>query len=182
MKLSQTLRLFLMTTFMCLSGCTTSLVELKPNCSEINWFERGRQDGMQGQPSNNWMMKSSDCELMTQDEIQNFMDGWNHGLAMYCTEQHGFVTAKTGQPYRKTCPEKYEEDFLRGYQEGLNVFMIEKETSILIAKISSEENKLKQYPPDTGEYSDIQENLASLKEKKQANLKTLEKYNHPIAR
>lgn len=182
MTLTKTLQLFILSNLWVLSACTTSLVKLKPNCSEINWFERGRQDGMQGQPSNNWMMKSEECELMTKDEIQNFMDGWNHGLAMYCTQEHGFASAKAGQPYRKTCPEKYEEDFLTGYQEGLNVFMIEKETSILISKIASEEQKLKKATRNTNEYSDIQKNLDSLKEKKQANLKTLEKYNHPIAR
>ena len=182
MKLLRTRNLFLFTNLLLISGCSTSLVQLKPNCSEINWFERGRQDGMQGQPSNNWMMKAEECELMTKDEIQNFMDGWNHGLAMYCTEEHGFASAKAGQPYRKTCPEKYEENFLTGYQEGLNVFMIEKETSLLISKIANEENNLKKAARNSGEYSQIQKTLENLKEKKQANLKTLEKYNHPIAR
>ncbi len=119
---------------------------------------------------------------MTKDEIQNYMDGWNHGLSMYCTEEHGFATAKAGAPYKKTCPEKYEENFLKGYQEGLNVFMIEKETSQLIAKIESEESKLKSTPLGTNDYQSIEKNLTSLKEKKLANLKTLEKYNHPIAR
>ncbi len=182
MKLEKSLSLILFAYLLVLSACSTSLVQLKPNCSEINWFERGRQDGMQGQPSNNWMMKSEECELMTKDEIQNFMDGWNHGLAMYCTQEHGFASAKAGQPYRKTCPEKYEEDFLIGYQEGLNVFMIEKETSFLIGKIASEELNLKKAPRNSNEYTDIQKNIENLKEKKQANLKTLEKYNHPIAR
>jgi hypothetical protein len=173
--------LYLAVCFICTS-CTSSLVQLKPNCAELNWFERGRQDGMQGQPSNNWMMKSNECELMTKDEIQNYMDGWNHGLAMYCTEEHGFATAKSGTPYKKTCPEKYEENFLRGYQEGLNVYMIEKETSQLISKIESEENRLKKTPENSQDYQQIQKNLSSLNEKKTANLKTLEKYNHPIAR
>jgi Protein of unknown function (DUF2799) len=163
-------------------GCSSSLVKLQPNCAELNWFERGRQDGMQGQPSNNWMLKSNECELMTKDEIQNYMDGWNHGLSMYCTEEHGFATAKAGSPYKKTCPEKYEENFLKGYQEGLNVFMIERETSQLIAKIESEESKLKNTPIGTNNYQSIEKNLTTLKEKKLANLKTLEKYNHPIAR
>ncbi|MBY0386165.1 DUF2799 domain-containing protein [bacterium] len=175
-------RIFNILLFLMLSGCTSSLVQLKPTCSELNWFERGRQDGMQGQPSNNWMMKSEECELMTKDEIQNYMDGWNHGLSMYCTEEHGFATAKAGIAYKKTCPEKYEENFLKGYQEGLNVFMIEKETSLLIAHIESEEVKLKKTPQGTKDYSEIEKNLASLNQKKLANLKTLEKYNHPIAR
>jgi hypothetical protein len=173
---------FYLSLSLAVSSCTTSLVKLKPNCAELNWFERGRQDGMQGQPSNNWMMKANECELMSKDEIQNYMDGWNHGLAMYCTEEHGFATAKAGAPYKKTCPEKYEESFLRGYQEGLNVFMIEKETSQLIAKIESEESRLKKTPENSADYQKIQKNLSSLNEKKTANLKTLEKYNHPIAR
>lgn len=164
------------------TACTSSLVKLKPNCAELSWFERGRQDGMQGQPSNNWMMKSHECELMTKDEIQNYMDGWNHGLAMFCTEAHGFATAKAGDPYKKTCPEKYEESFLKGYQEGLNVYMIEKETSQLIAKIKTEETRLKNTPENSQSYQNIQKTLSNLNEKKLANLKTLEKYNHPVAR
>lgn len=171
----------LITLLLC-TGCTSSLVQLKPNCAELSWFERGRQDGMQGQPSNNWMMKSDECELMTKDEIQNYMDGWNHGLAMFCTEEHGFATAKAGDPYKKTCPEKYEESFLKGYQEGLNVYMIEKETSQLIAKIKTEEIRLKNTPQNATNYQSIKRGLSSLNEKKSANLKTLEKYNHPVAR
>ena len=60
--------------------------------------------------------------------------------------------------------------------------MIEKETSLLIARIESEELKLKKTPQGTSDYLSIEKNLASLQEKKSANLKTLEKYNHPIAR
>lgn len=174
------LKIFLFFILVTSTSCSSRLVVLKPHCSELNWFERGRQDGMQGQPSNNWTMKSDDCEQMEKEEIQNYMDGWNHGLALYCTREHGFATAKAGAAYQKTCPEKYEEDFLKGYEEGLNVFIVEKETSQIIAQIEQAELQLKKTPLQNRE--EIQKTLKALTEKKVANLKTLEKYNNPVAR
>lgn len=164
-------------------SCTSQLVVIQPACSEMNWFERGRQDGMQGQPSNNWYMKAKECENMTQAEIQNYMDGWNHGLSMFCTEEHGFSTARSGLPYKKTCPEKYEDAFLKGYQEGFNVYMIEKETAQIIAQVEGLEKELKS-PSDSSKKDKvlIQKNIDALNQKKVSNLRTLEKYNSPLSR
>jgi hypothetical protein len=155
---------------------------MRPACSELNWFERGRQDGMQGQPSNNWFMKAKECEKMGPAEVQNYMDGWNHGLAMFCTEEHGFITARSGMPYKKTCPEKYEEAFLKGYQEGFNVYLIEKETAQIIAEVEGMEEKLNDEGTDEEIKETIKKNIESLNEKKLANLRVLEKYNSALTR
>lgn len=158
------------------TGCTTTALAKKASCSEINWFERGRQDGMQGQPSNNWTLTARECDKMSGLEIQKYTDGWNHGLSLFCTENHGFLAAKAGDPYKKTCPEKYEEDFLRGYQRGLRVFLIEKETTQIISRIEKVEQELKKdLPPATQQ--EMKQEIEDLNKRKTANLQTLEEFN-----
>lgn len=166
-----------------LTNCTSKLVVLKPKCAQLNWFEKGRQDGMQGQPSNNWTIKSSECDTMEKTQITDYMDGWNHGLSLYCTKDHGFVVAKSGLPYQRTCPENYEEDFLKGYQEGLQVFLIEKETAQLIAQVDglSSQLRTKDDIPAT-EKEKLEQTIADLEKKKISNLKILEKYNEALTR
>ncbi len=166
-----------------LTNCTSKLVVLKPKCSQLNWFEKGRQDGMQGQPSNNWTMKANECETMEKTQITDYMDGWNHGLSLYCTKDHGFVVAKSGMAYQRICPENYEEDFLKGYQEGLQVYLIEKETAQIIAQVDGLSSQLRtknDLPPP--EKENLEKNIAELERKKVSNLKILEKYNEALTR
>lgn len=165
------------------TGCASRLIVLKPKCSELNWFEKGRQDGMQGQPSNNWTMKSSECETMEKTQITDYMDGWNHGLSLYCTKDHGFTVAKAGITYKKICPENYEEDFLKGYQEGLQVYLIEKETAQIIAQVDGLQTQLRRNQ-DIAELDKIklEKDIADLNSKKSSNLRILEKYNEALTR
>lgn len=180
MRKSFALLLFL---FACLnSSCSSRLIVLKPDCSELNWFEKGRQDGMQGQPSNNWTMKSSECEKMEKKQITDYMDGWNHGLSLYCTKEHGFSVAKSGLPYKKICPENYEEDFLKGFEEGVQVFVIEKETAQIIAQVESLESELRGDGLSSIQKIRLEQDISNLNRKKISNLKILEKYNETLTR
>lgn len=166
-----------------IGSCTSKLVVLKPKCSALNWFEKGRQDGMQGQPSNNWTMKSSECDVMGKTQITDYMDGWNHGLSLYCTKDHGFSVAKAGIAYKRTCPENYEEDFLKGYQEGLQVYLIEKETAQIIAEVDGLEVQLRAANElNETDKQLLEQNIANLTRKKQSNLRVLEKYNEALTR
>lgn len=149
----------------------------------MNWFEKGRQDGMQGQPSNNWKLMSNDCNGMESQQISDYSDGWNLGLSLYCTKEHGFSVAKSGQPYKKICPQNYEEDFLNGFKEGLQVFIIEKETAQIIAEVEAMESQLRTTKElSKNEKQKLKQNIASLSEKKISNLKKLEKYNETLTR
>lgn len=164
------------------SGCASKLIELKPNCSELNWFEKGRQDGMQGQPSNNWTMKSSVCETMEKKQIADYIDGWNHGLSLYCTKEHGFSIAKSGIAYKKICPENYENDFIKGFDEGVKVFVIEKETAQIIAQVESLESDLRNNNLTDLDKVRLEQNISNLNRKKLSNLKVLEQYNQTLTR
>jgi hypothetical protein len=180
MKTAMTLLLFPLI-FMS-SGCASKLIVLKPNCSLLNWFEKGRQDGMQGQPSNNWTMKSAECDNMAKKQITDYMDGWNHGLSLYCTKEHGFSIAKSGMTYKKICPENYEEDFLNGFEEGLQVFLIEKETAQIIAQVENLESELRTPEVTALDKVKLEQSIANLNRKKVSNLKILEKYNEVLTR
>lgn len=165
------------------TGCASRIIVLKPKCSELSWFEKGRQDGMQGQPSNNWTMKSVECENMEKKQITDYMDGWNHGLSLYCTKDHGFSVAKAGLTYKKICPENYEEDFLVGYEEGLKVFLIEKETAQIINQVDGLQSQLRTNQEiEALEKIKLEQEIANLNRKKTSNLRILEKYNEALTR
>lgn len=176
--------IFLLLTVLATStGCASRLIVLKPKCSELSWFEKGRQDGMQGQPSNNWTMKSSECDTMEKTQITDYMDGWNHGLSLYCTKEHGFSVAKAGLTYKKICPENYEADFLVGYQEGLQVFLIEKETAQIISQVDGLQTQLRtKQDIEALEKIKLEQDIANLNRKKTSNLRILEKYNEALTR
>lgn len=117
---------------------------------------------------------------MAQNYIDRFVDGWNRGLSSFCTEEHGFILAKTGQEYRKTCPDRLEEAFLRGYRRGLQAFVIEQETTQIIAQLDGMEKKLRNQETSDFDKTRIRQLIVELKERKQSNLKALETYNLPL--
>lgn len=159
-----------------LASCTSTVVAKKPPCQELSWFEKGRQDGMRGEPSNNWKILSKACQNMSTEMQRDYADGWNNGLTLFCTEEHGFVIAKSGQAYKKTCPERYEAAFLRGYGQGLKYFLIEKENTQIVSQLESINTQLRKTRSNDSERSRLTRERQLLETKKQSNLEKLENF------
>ena len=111
-----------------LQGCSTigSSRLSKGPCSELNWYELGRGDGVRGQPSLGWESRVKSCRGFGDSEHRSYTNGWYAGVDAFCSESHGYVFGKTGQPYYDVCPRTSEGEFLTSYEKGLQVYLYEK--------------------------------------------------------
>ena len=104
-----------------LSGCSTTS---KADCIVMDWFELGRTDGMNGKPRSTFQERAKPClKHGVIPDRAAYYSGHDEGLAIYCTEPHGFDLGKKGLPYTMICPE--ESGFRTGYEKGLKLYCTE---------------------------------------------------------
>jgi|GEM_PF-2608159 len=108
-------------------------------CSELNWYELGRGDGVRGQPSLSWESHVKSCSDFGDSEHRSYTNGWYAGVDAFCSESHGYVFGKTGQPYYDVCPRTSEGVFLTSYEKGLQVYLYEKSLDRLRREIREKE-------------------------------------------
>ena len=103
------------------SGCASMS---KADCIVLDWFERGRTDGMSGKPRSTFQEWAKPCikHGLIPDRTA-YYNGHDKGLEIYCTEATGFDLGQKGQPYEPICPE--ESDFRTGYEEGIKLYCTE---------------------------------------------------------
>ena len=90
----------------------------------MDWFERGRTDGMSGLPRSTFQERAEPClKHGVIPDRTAYYKGHDEGLKVYCTEQQGFDLGRQGQPYRPICPK--ESGFRMGYDRGLKLYCTE---------------------------------------------------------
>tara|TARA_B100001971_G_C18268046_1_gene596641 strand:- start:79116 stop:79721 length:606 start_codon:yes stop_codon:yes gene_type:complete len=90
----------------------------KEECKSANWEKLGIKDGSRGlyEPRNESYQK--DCkEFGVKVNNEEYMQGFNEGLARYCTFKAGFDLGLKGKNTHYRC-EKVSTDFKKGYQKG----------------------------------------------------------------
>lgn len=118
-------------------------------CSELDWFEIGRSDGVQGLDSMSYASRKDDCENFGDVDHQKYVSGWYSGIDEFCTFSHGFAYGRAGKKYLNICPSGKEASFMKSYRKGLKVFFYEKDNQ----KITQELQKIS----DNAEESDSKE-------------------------
>jgi hypothetical protein len=114
--------LIVLVTSFSLSGCSTIS---KADCIVMDWFELGRTDGMSGNPRSTFQERAKPClKRGVIPDRQAYYNGHDEGLAIYCTEQHGFDLGKKGLPYKPICPD--DSGFRIGYDKGIQLYCTEK--------------------------------------------------------
>ncbi|MCB0379117.1 MAG: DUF2799 domain-containing protein [Bdellovibrionales bacterium] len=101
------------------------LAKSKGICENLDWFEIGRSDGVQGLPSLKWQERQKACKGFSESNHQSYINGWYAGVDRFCSPSHGFTYGKTGLKYLDVCPTRLEEAFLQAYRKGLKVFLYE---------------------------------------------------------
>ncbi|MEM7645382.1 MAG: DUF2799 domain-containing protein [Pseudomonadota bacterium] len=120
-------------------GCSSiELTQSLYQCQQLDWFELGRSDGVQGRDSMGWKIRKDSCESFQSIHHESYVTGWYTGVDEFCSVPNAFVFGQTGQKYRRICPQKKEAAFLLAYQQGLKIYRFEKENK----EISEELRKL----------------------------------------
>jgi cell fate (sporulation/competence/biofilm development) regulator YmcA (YheA/YmcA/DUF963 family) len=106
-----------------LTSCQTlEIAAKKDDCSNLDWFEIGRSDGVQGLNSLSWGSKEKECNNFNEAHHQGYVNGWYAGVDDFCSESHGFAFGKSGHEYNNVCPESKEPDFVAAYRKGIKVY------------------------------------------------------------
>lgn len=109
-----------------LSACSTSNGP-PDSCSEKDWYEIGRREGAKGAlPLSDPAISSSCLSDQRAEPWRRYHTGRLAGLADFCTEENGFFLGKAQISYTEgTCPDALEPAFLRAFQRGLKVRVLE---------------------------------------------------------
>ncbi len=122
-------------TLMLLASCqSVDLSSPKFACTQLDWFELGRSDGLQGVDSMAYQEKQKSCQGFSETQHEMYVNGWYSGVNEFCTSTQGFAFGRSGQTYLDICPATKETSFLSGYEKGKRVFLYEKDNQ----KISEE--------------------------------------------
>ncbi len=139
------LLLCLIFAFASISCETVEIKEKKFSCSELDWFEIGRSDGLQGLNSMAYESKKTNCESFSDLEHEKYVNGWYSGVDQFCTSQQGFAYGRTGRKYYNICPTGKEAPFMKSYRQGLKVYLYEKDNQKItdeLAKIANQAQKV----------------------------------------
>ena len=118
----------------CLVGLITGLmiacqsIEITDNkfpCSQLDWFELGRSDGLQGKASDSFKKKKLECEDFNEDYAVSYGNGWYAGVDQFCSPDNGFAFGRSGYKYQNVCPAIKETNFLKSFVKGKKIFEYE---------------------------------------------------------
>ncbi len=96
-------------------------------CQELDWYELGRQDGAKG-PKARRNERTVTAHCADSDTSLNealYHNGFDAGVAHYCTPQNGFELGRSGQPAADICPPLTRAEFLAQHKRGVRFSQIE---------------------------------------------------------
>lgn len=104
------------------TGCSTLSQE---ECLVADWQMIGREDGVAGRDASYIGNHRKACaEYGVVPDLQEYQHGYDDGLVIYCTEHNGFNQGQNGVRYNGVCPAHLEPDFLAGYREGHEIYVL----------------------------------------------------------
>lgn len=100
-----------------LTSCQSSK---RSTCSSIDWRTNGEIAALKGQKEKDILNAHKDTcndyEFVIDDTA--FSEGFERGLAQFCTTGNGFDFGELGEDYLFTCKKNQENLFLKGFYKG----------------------------------------------------------------
>lgn len=118
-----------------LSACASH--EKAADCLNRDWYEVGRSTGAKGAGPTEPKKLTNYCDFTEASESYRlYMQGYNAGLAEYCTPENAFHMGRTNRDYSKgLCPSFLEGEFMAALERGQKVAKLEVENIQLEKKI-----------------------------------------------
>jgi len=103
-----------------LSGCANMN---KAECETADWQAIGYEDGVAGNRDSQFSQHRQECSTHgITANINDYLRGHNEGSQKYCTLSNGFFLGMKGQQYNRNCPEELAPQFLRGLNDGKQIY------------------------------------------------------------
>jgi hypothetical protein len=123
-----------------LGGCASIS---QSECTTGNWQARGLRDGEGGEPVARLDDYAKDCAgYGVAPDRQAYQQGYQQGLARYCTPEGGLHAGRYGYGYASVCPAATEPAFLAQYQRGHYVHEVEADLDEVHRRIDAEQNNI----------------------------------------
>lgn len=124
-----------------LHGCASLS---KEECLTGNWPEIGYRDGRQGYTTRSLDTHNKSCaEHGVHVNRDEYKQGYNKGIAVYCTPENGRLVGESGGYYHYVCPANKEAAFLRQYRYGRKLYEAQKKIDTTRSELSSKEEQLR---------------------------------------
>ncbi|MGB6100524.1 MAG: DUF2799 domain-containing protein [Comamonas sp.] len=103
-----------------LAGCAAMSQE---ECRTADWGEQGMRDALNGHPRSRLADIREACAEAGVVPIESlYWNGWNAGIARFCTPENGERWGRDGRSYHNSCPPQIEAGFLSRYRAGRRVY------------------------------------------------------------
>jgi hypothetical protein len=123
-----------------LTGCATLS---KNECLTANWASIGYEDGSQGQTRDRIGSHRRACaDYGIDPDFEEYLQGYNQGLEIFCTPQNGFLKGKSGYTDTGICTGNLGPGFLQGYENGREIYIASGEVSRLRRELQTVENRI----------------------------------------
>lgn len=125
-----------------------SCSHIDDKCSEINWYELGRQDSTKGLKKEESFAKRKKMCPINPDSIyaKAYENGFLFGLTAYCDFKTGYIYSLSQMSREATaCPEDLKIKFLKGYEIGSYMKEIQSLQSEIQQKIRAIDSKLRNH-------------------------------------
>ena len=124
------------------SGCATMD---KPECRQANWQMIGIEDGAKGHPVSYIGNHRKACaEYGVQPDLAQYQLGHQAGVTQFCTPSNGFNQGRTGRKYNEVCPAGLREQFVRGYNTGRELNLLNSEIYHMRKDVQLKETEMKE--------------------------------------
>lgn len=135
-------RSLLLPVVLLLSACAT----MSPDeCRVADWYLIGEMDARSGRAPAHFAQRDRAClEAGYPADQQSWRQGWEQGLAVFCTAQEGFRFGRDGGRYERICPASLEPDFISGFDLGRELFTLNERANSLRGEISTIERKIRE--------------------------------------
>ena len=99
------------------TGCASRAERF--GCSDKDWYELGRRDGVQGLTLTRADRYAQECPSdFTAEKETMYANGRNAGLVEYCDVANAYDLGRMGLAYQGVCPVLSEPDFLKEFRRG----------------------------------------------------------------
>lgn len=129
-----------------LAGCASMTED---QCRRADWFERGRRDGGQGEPSTYIDAHRQACaKAGVLPDGTRWLAGWQDGVRGYCTPRSAWDSGAANRSYQGACRDLDEAAWLRWYRSGQDLYRTRRERDTARSEIDKLERQLKKAEKD----------------------------------
>ena len=119
---------------MLLASCATMS---KDECRSADWYIKGVADASDGYALDRMDDHAKACaRVAVTPKAKDYEAGHKKGARLYCVPDKGYSEGRNGASYNGICPRDLENNFLRAYRQGQELFFIEQKINQLASDIS----------------------------------------------